>query len=316
MNNKTKLLALAAVAATIAACNGGGSSSSSSTPIYAFITSPNNNSYIECQVGASGIESSTCALLKPTGTGALSVPNTIVINNGMSFTTNMGNNTITQCGSGSCSNLIPAGLNAPQGLAIGNGFVYITNNGDGNGTSYTQCNINSSGIESSTCATVAPTGAGTMTGPSGIAVDSNFAYILSNESSYTQCNLGVSGIESNTCNTGSFSAGNNIRGIAVNNGYAYVTNGGSNNIIQCNVNSNGIESNTCTTITPTGSGVLALPSGITIYESTAYIINGTGAGSYTQCPVTGNGIESGSCITTPFTIDGTGNFPYSIAFTN
>ncbi len=53
-------------------------------------------------------------------------------------------------------------------------IMYIFTNESGN--SYTQCDVNSSGIESSTCITVTPSGRGALNTPNGIGFDDNYVY--------------------------------------------------------------------------------------------------------------------------------------------
>jgi hypothetical protein len=204
----------------------------------------------------------------------------------------------------------------PIGITFSGSYAYIINN---DSDSYTQCNVGASGIESASCTTITPTGAGKLNGPFRMAISGNYAYIVNNgNNSYTQCNVGASGIESASCTTitpiGVWTL-INPTGIAINGGYAYIANtgpAGASNYTQCNVGASGIESASCTTITPTG-GALNYVADITLRSNYAYFPNVLN-NSYAQCAIGADGIDQSTCVDVTPTGDGALNWPYAIAF--
>ncbi|MDD3265608.1 MAG: hypothetical protein PHC75_00325 [Burkholderiales bacterium] len=174
---------------------------------------------------------------------------------------------------------------------------------DNNG--YLQCNVNSNGIESSTCTLVTPQNAD-LNWPVAIAISNNIAYILNNDgNSYTQCNINSSGIESDSC----FGVSPNDPGallnpssITISNGYAYMTDYadpygiGYGAYTQCKVNKNGIESETCLTIGNDGESGLVNPMGVITYQNLAFFTNSFENNGVTQCNVNSLGINADSCF--------------------
>lgn len=223
------------------------------------MTNSGSNSYTQCQVNESGIESSSCATVTPTGSGA---------------------------------------LDRPAGIAYSKPYIYILNAGE-DSNSYTKCYVGNDGIESSTCETITPTGNGALNSPKAITFNGQYAYITnSTGASYTQCKLGSSGIDVSTCNTVATSGPNalsNSLGIASSGKYVYATT--SNKLIRCDTNANGLEFGTCTQSYPQ-SGIIFGLFGITFDDTYAYITN-VRDGNYTQCVVADHILDSSSCITSP-----------------
>jgi hypothetical protein len=67
---------------------------------YAYITSNRRDSYTQCNVVASGIESASCNTITPTGLGALDGPFRMAISGNYAYFVNNKNNSYTQCNVG------------------------------------------------------------------------------------------------------------------------------------------------------------------------------------------------------------------------
>lgn len=236
--------------------------------IFAYFTNAghsgvNINSYTQCKINSLGIiESATCFAITPDGGGALHIPIGIVVDNARSFT-------------------------------------YIVNSNPP--YSYTQCHVISGfGIESSSCQTIAPSGAGTLDGPTYIALDTvnNFVYIPNGNGAFvTQCSVGVNGIESNNCTqpiTASSGLLNVPQGVAVDevNHWVYIVDPGSN-YLQCPINASGIDSANCATVGSAAFGAV----GIAVDSVNRFVYIGNGDATYTQCSITSAGINVASCTT-------------------
>ena len=294
---------------------------------FAYITNGNNNSYTQCNMNSvTGIDPNHCNTITPSGAGALNSPYGIAINNGFAYITNSGNNSYTQCNIGAngiesntCHTVSPTvGLNFPTGIAFNNGFAYIVDAGSSTHL-YTQCSVSSStgDIDSNTCVSSSNPSAGNM---SFVALSGGYAY-FSMSLGYIQCTVGLNGVL--TCSGSQLltipsgaGAYNTPFGITVSNGLAYfIVFASPPYIAQCTVGTNGINNNAndCTFVTPTASGALNSPLGITINHGFAYIIN-SGNNSYTQCQINATGIEASTCTTTIPTGNGVLNSPTAIAF--
>lgn len=127
---------------------------------YAYITNSDDNSYTQCTVKKNVIDTTTCKIIKPQGSGALNSPVGITLDDHNAYITNYGNNSYTQCSvkhnmidANSCKTITPSGkgsLNEPHGISILGNYVYIVNMKD---STYTQCKHGNEGIESDTCVT-------------------------------------------------------------------------------------------------------------------------------------------------------------------
>jgi hypothetical protein len=244
------------------------------------------------------------------------------------YITNFANTTYTQCNVAingkinikSCNVVTPTGatgelLNSPSGVAFYNQYAYISN---ANNT-YTKCDLSFNGIESATCANVAPQGKGALNGPSSIVFYGKHAFITNaNGNSYTQCDVSPKGvIETATCNTVQPTSESGSLSVPVSlvfsSGNAYFTNYGNNTLTKCQSDENGIESDSCKTIKLT---LLSEPETIVFNNGYAYIVNG-GNNSYTQCNANQNGgITIDSCRNITPTNLGELNAPRGIVFDN
>ena len=287
-------------------------------PTYAYIANQSNQSYTQCSINESGIESLSCFNVTPmssSGAQLLNNPIKIAFNESYAYITNQSSSpgNYTQCSvnesgieSSSCFNVTPMSsgtplLNGSIVIAFNQNYAYIINN---LGNNYTQCNVVSGLIESATCFNVTPMSSGTplLNHPVSIAFNGSYAYITNATASYyTQCSVDSTGlIESTTCfNVTPMLSGTALLsssyGILVNESYAYLIDNIQSNYMQCGVVSGLIESSSCFNVTPMSSGtaLLSHPNGIGIYESYAYITNSS---YYTQCGVVSGLIESSSCF--------------------
>ncbi|RTK99833.1 MAG: hypothetical protein EKK57_08645 [Proteobacteria bacterium] len=97
---------------------------------YSYMTDSYHDVYIQCSVGATGVESNNCIKVSPKDL--------------------------------SDNNL----LDSPMGVAFNNSFAYFVNRSN----NYTQCNVSGAGlVESASCANYTPSGIGALNRPNGIA---------------------------------------------------------------------------------------------------------------------------------------------------
>lgn len=277
-----------------------------------------NSPYTQCNIGMDGIESTSCfnVVLQPPGD--LTGPSQLAIYQGFIYIVNYDNNSYTQCQmnaygieSSTCNTVTPNVegveiLSYPTGIAVLGQYVYISNQVS---SSYTQCNITASGIESSTCNIITPTGSGALFGPAGMAISGNNIYFANfntgGVSTYTYCIAGESGIDPNTCSTITppDSTLHRVQGVTISNGFAYFADWEEypdGSYTQCSITADVIDAGSCVRITPTGIGVLVYPVSVTIYKNKAYFLEDGGAGGssdYTTCDVGIAGIESSTCVT-------------------
>jgi len=146
---------------------------------------------------------------------------------------------------------------------------------------------------------------------------SGYAYLTAANSSYTKCGITSSGGQLVACGVFTPVAPGVLTGalgITINNGFAYITNAAESSYTQCSVDSqsaNGLLTN-CNTVVPTSPGELNIPTGITINNGFAYIVN-LFSSSYTKCgvdPLTG---VLSACVTTTL-YDNVALYPMRIAF--
>jgi hypothetical protein len=288
--------------------------------MYAYITNNGSNNYTQCNVTRYGvIESASCRMVTPMGSGQLNIPSGIAFVGNYAYINNAGNNSYTQCRVGAfgiesstCTTLTPTGsgaLNTPGGIVFNGAYGYIANV---NGNSYTQCRVDGIGIlQTASCNTVTPS-SGALNVPRSIGFSGTYAYIVNGgDDSYTQCNVTISGIDSASCTkvipTGTGALAGPYE-ISFNGNYVYFTNGFSmlpeNSYTQCRVNNGLIDSSSCNTITPVSPGALMIPVGIAFSGSYVYMVNHANdasyppvGGNYTQCNLNNSGIDVTSCNT-------------------
>jgi hypothetical protein len=230
-------------------------------------------------------------------------PQFVYINNsaGNGYSQCIVNSTTGEIKNASCKNIVNSSLfSSPSGIALHNSFAYILNK-DSN--SYTLCKMNeSAGIESATCinSSISPA----LGQPWGIAFHGDSAYITNvSTNEVIQCSISSSSGLLGSCTSLPIDLGSPA-GITFDNNYLYITSITRNAYIQCSIDPSGnVNSSSCNEITPTGSGVLHNPAGITIGGGYAYLINSNLAGGstnnsgYTQCEVDGSGIKPETCNT-------------------
>ena len=172
-------------------------------------------------------------------------------------------------------------------------FAYITNYSN----TVTECTVGESGLESATCNTIEPSGAGALNVPLGIAVYAGFVYINNGAGhSYTQCNIGSAGFESNTCQTvvlpgESHPTESGPTGIVINNNIVYISNFLNATITECVVGNAGIESQTCIEVPNLN---IFDPYGLAVSNNILYITNASGD-PLTKCSTDSSPIESSTC---------------------
>lgn len=174
----------------------------------------------------------------------------------------------------SCATAIGSGFSSPRGMAIDNAFLYITNSTGGTG-SILICPLSTTNPEILSSPCTSSTAGGFTDAPSGIAVYNNYLYFVNNAFSgpgtgnnggiVTSCPINSNG-SLGSCNNAGVpvilftNAGPN--GIAVYNGYVYITDL-TNGIVYCKLSSDGhVDGNSCAT---TGNVTFKKPVGISIF---------------------------------------------------
>ena len=324
---KTNIVYALLTGAILVGCGSGSGNTELPVLNKAVFTNFGNNSLTQCDVNANGINNTSCQTITPTGSGALNYPTGVAIHGNYAYIVNSDSaSSYTQCeitangiNSSSCQTITPSesgGMSYVTGIAFAGNYVYFASGFGTNGNSYTQCNLGSNGIDSSSCQTVKPNGSGALNGPTLIAINNNYIYFVNfNNNSYTQCGLTGSGINSASCQTNVVNNLNGPEGIAFNGSYAYFTNYNNDSYTQCNVNASGIESSTCQNFITTSFGALNYPIGLAINNNYAYFANNNmGTNSYTKCSIDSSGIISSSCQSISPSGTGELNAPFAIAF--
>ena len=129
---------------------------------YAYFVYKSPDSYGQCNVVNNVIESNTC-ITKPLPTTSAGMQ-TVSFNGSYAYIVNYNGN-YTQCAlvggaieSSTCNTYTPTGngaLSNPQQVAFSGSFAYFAND-NGISSYYTQCAVNSNGIESATCVNYTP----------------------------------------------------------------------------------------------------------------------------------------------------------------
>ena len=127
---------------------------------------PTGNSYTQCPISESGMNSSGCITVIPGGSGALSSVSQVTVNSGFAYFSNTYESGYTQCAintnginPSSCSTVIvnsPDIVNNefnPAGIGIYGNYAYILN-ANANGNDYMQCNVTANGIDQSSCSNI------------------------------------------------------------------------------------------------------------------------------------------------------------------
>ena len=262
-----------------------------------------NSSYTQCALTADGIDLASCKNISLSD--SLVVPVAIATDNNFAYFVNAGNNSYTQCllsswgiQSNLCQMIIPKGegsLDEPQGIAIDNGFAYFVNVGKNGESSYTQCAVTNTGIDSNTCKTVKPAALGKLA--DAISIQNNIVYFAnSGDNSYTQCSINNNGIDPTSCKiskpTGDGSLAEPAGAVVASNFLSqqlvYLTNG-TDGYVQCNADYSGIKTGSCKTLPLMGAKVY----GVKVHHGFAYFATTFGT---LQCREdSDNGIDVSSC---------------------
>ena len=146
---------------------------------------------------------------------------------------------------------------------------------------------------------------------------SGYAYLTAINSSYTKCGITSFGGQLVACGVFTPVAPGVLTGawgITINNGFAYITNAAESSYTQCSVDSHSADGllTNCNTVVPSSPGELNIPTGITINNGFAYIVNLLSS-SYTKCEVAPlTGVLS-ACVTTSL-YENMSIYPMRIAF--
>lgn len=173
-----------------------------------------------------------------------------------------------------CSSGIDSGLDDPRGIAMNNGYLYISNNagGLGNGT-ISICQVSDGAVVGS-CST-ASVATAYADSPRGVAVYNNYLYFVNDTvtgtgGAITSCSINTDGTLGTCADTGSgISAFGNPQGIAIYNGYVYVTDT-ANHVLKCTLSGDGTITNgscvqTATTDQNGDTISISSPTGISIF---------------------------------------------------
>ena len=301
-------------------------SSNPTTTSYAYIADF-GNAYTMCTIDKATNLLSSCNTSQTTP-DQLSGSFGIAISNNIAYITNeTGKGSYTQCNINTitgalynCYTVAPGGsgvLLDPASIMINQRYAYIIN--EVAIGSYTLCTVNSTNNGAlSNCNKFIPDLPDTLSYPSGIVINNNFAYITNANQigSYTICRVNpVTGVLDNCSQTTPSAPGalSYPGAIIIYAGYAYITNEvASGSYTKCSINSNNGSLFNCNTIVPSGAGALSYPAGITINNGIAYITNGNQNGSYTMCSVDSSTGLLSACNTTTPNIPGGLTYPDTI----
>ena len=293
-------------------------------PNYAYIVDSGSASgrITQCIADTSTGELSDCRVAV---NGGFSNPRQIAIYRNVAYVTST-TGSVSKCALGfagisSCADA-GSGLSNVNGIAFNNGLAYISSIVGGVAT-IQKCNVADSGGGLSNC--VADEIYTSNDSFSGMTTNNGYLYttgVFNGVSAVLICQIDPSSGALSSCSQYSpvdnddNSLFVNPSSIAINNGFAYITNSSRGNdganggfIIQCAVNQNGLLSN-CAALNPDEG--FYIPSGISISNGVAYITN-TRIDSVSSCqidPVTGwfnPCIFSGTALSSPFGI--VTNFP-------
>lgn len=226
----------------------------------------------------------------------------VVINNGYAYSSSgtNGTSTVYLSSVGSSGSLTSTGTTytafaAPQSVALNGAYAYVANNNGGTGSTVSQCSVaaDTSGTLSN-CSTVlsAATLGSPISGARDIAINRGYLYLVGPTTGAIKCAVSSSTGSLSGCAYQTGTGAPSGQGIAIRDGFAYITNFSQTQAYACPLDSNGAIS-TCSL---TG-GNLSGPRGIRINNGYAYIANGSG-NSVTICSVSG-GIFPACNVTTP-----------------
>lgn len=261
------------------------------------------NSFTECNINESGLDENSCQTLTPSGSGTLSAPIGVAVdNNNHLLISNFSSNSITQCNleSGlsdinSCLTSTLTNNVSPEGMTIYNGNLYIANNYSSSDIALS-CSLVPSGVNIGSCITIISNAVGGTIKAEDMAFDNYHVFFTNYPDGYIQCNLNSGNIDYNSCTQNILGTHANImypRGVSVNNGFIYFINSGNNSVTQCPVTFSGVDSSNC--INLLDNNLFQTPIGISIDNNYAYISNMLN-NSLTQCNINESGLLLNSCI--------------------
>jgi hypothetical protein len=267
-----------------------------SSIIPAYISNSSANTVLFCSMNPSTRAIGGCT----TALSSLNNPQQAAItpNGAFFYVPSQGNNNITYCSisvNGSLNNCQTTSssvnnyLSSPSAMTINAAgtYAYIANYGAGN-TVY--CQINNSNGSLSGCGTAASS----LSGASGVAIDSNnYGYVSTiNNTTVSYCPVNGNGTFGTCTTTGSFTQPN---GVSVNGSYAYVSGQGAGAIYSCPINSNG-SFGSCTTATGFSR---PFATALFMLSGTQYLFVGNeGANNILSCPLSSNiAPNAASCST-------------------
>lgn len=219
----------------------------------------------------------------------------------------------------SSPNTTPTPTPTPTGTPLPTlAHLYIANF---HSNSVSQCNINESGVDETSCNTLTPTGNGALNFPVGVAVDSNNHLLISNFSNngITQCDLDSSGnIVVSSCSTSQqISAGLNPEGMTIYNGSLYIANNYSSNdlALSCSLVPTGVNIGSCMTLVSNNVGGSIRVEDITFDSFHVYLTNYQYG--YVKCNLTAGGsIDLTTCLQEVPGVNANISVPRGVAINN
>lgn len=208
---------------------------------YGYVTNLFSNSIAVCHIGPNGVWD-PC---QDAGVSFLNQPSFIFFTNSTAiYITNSGSNDITFC-----TNILPNGVlnnctvtsstfNNPSGITISGSRAYITNYGN---NTVSKCSVSITG-DLASCTSVANS---SFINPQGVAVYGNYVYITNYNGTVSICSSDL-----NTCGTSSFSFGEPLQHIKIDNTSAYITSLFSGIVELCSINSETGQFDSCNQTPP------------------------------------------------------------------
>lgn len=177
-----------------------------------YFTSMNSDSYLytQCNMTILGVLNSSCAMFSSSDI-SISPVNTedIAFDESHAYMSYYYNDAgLIQCNlvggiidNNSCFTIPNSGnmnLDMPHGVTIYKNYIFIVNQQWTNGQGYTQCNLNSNGIDVNSCTSV--TNLSLFNQPIDMAIYNDIAYFTNSSGNYiTQCNMNSTGVDLSSC---------------------------------------------------------------------------------------------------------------------
>lgn len=314
MKKNVQILSMIGVGLMVASCGGGTKQNQpENTNPVAYIVNNGNNTLLRCVISESNLQPTGCQAINGIN---LNEPINVAGSTNWLFITNFKTNEITQCKlspdknivAQSCSNLTflnTFGVTNPTGIAYHDGYVYIANLNATN--KFTQCQVNTQGINISTCKQINLTGDAVLNKVIGVSYSSNgyLIFVNSGSNNYTECQVNTDGAITSSCTTKTPS--NNGKALFMSPRAMYSVNNRAyfvdytNSVVNCIMTENGVNNSSCVSETlkaPDDSFYVREANDITGFKNAIYILNSANS-SYVQCTADAANISNCKYVENP-----------------